>query len=128
VNKIVAINTVIGITTIIFGFASLLLISRARSKLSPGSIREYIDNFSICLAFILIFSIWQTFRSIYGREVSVSDFSSYPELIFVGFAYIGFILVSYKVFKISKEFGFKAEGEEIKKIIKGKKKKNLKNG
>ena len=119
----VSINTVIGVTTIIFGFASLLLISRARSRLSPGSIREYIDNFSICLAFILIFSIWQTFRSIYGREISVSEFSSYPELIFVGFAYIGFILVSYRVFRISKEFGFKVEGKEIEQLVKGKKKK-----
>jgi len=119
----VSINTVIGATTVLFGFASLLLISRARSRLSPGSIREYIDNFSICLAFILIFSMWQTGRSIFGKEISVTDFSGYPELMFIAFAYIGFILVSYRVFKISKEFGFKDEGREIENIVKGKKKK-----
>lgn len=117
----VSINTVLGATTVIFGIVSLLLISRARNSLSPGSIRKYIDNFSICIAFILIFSIWQTGRSIFGKEISVSEFSSYPEMIFILFAYIGFILVSYRVFKISKEFGFKEEGKEIKRIIKEKK-------
>lgn len=119
----VSINTIIGVSTVVFGFASLLLISKARKNLSPGSIREYIDNFSICLAFILIFSLWQTGRSIFGREISVSEISGYPELIFIAFAYIGFILVSYRVYKISKEFGFKKEGIEIRQIIKNKKKK-----
>lgn len=116
----VAVNTIIGITNVIFGLTCLMLISRARNKLSRGSIREYIDNFSICLSFILIFSLWQTGRSIFNRELSVSEFSGYPELIFIIFAYMGFILVSYRVYKISKEFGFKEEGERIKRIMKKK--------
>jgi len=123
VIKIVAINTIIGTTTVIFGFISLLLVSRARSRLSPGAIRDYIDNFSVCMAFVLIFSMWQTGRSIFGKELSVSELSGYPELIFIAFAYIGFILVSYRVFKISKEFGFKEEGKEIEHIVNNKKKK-----
>jgi len=57
------------------------------------------------------------------REISVSELAGYPELVFIAFAYMGFILVSYRVFKISKEFGFKEEGREIEHIIKGKKKK-----
>jgi len=107
----------VGITTVIFGIGSLLLISRARNKLTDGSIRRFMDNFSICLAFILIFSMWQTGRSIIGKDISVSEFSSYPELIFIVFAYIGFIMVSYRVYRISKEFGFKEEGKNIEKII-----------
>ena len=38
---------IVGITTIIFGIASLLLISKARNRLSEGSIRRYMDNFAI---------------------------------------------------------------------------------
>src|SRR3989338_482418 len=117
VVKMVSVNTLISITTVVFGLASLLLISKARSRLSRGSIREYVDNFSICLAFILIFSLWQT-----GRKISISELAGYPELIFIAFAYTGFILVSYRLFKISKEFGFKEEGRGIERIIKGRKK------
>ena len=109
---------IISITTVIFGIAALILASRARRKLSPGSIRKYIDNFSVCLAFIVIFSLWLTVRSIASIEVSISEFSSYPELIFIVFAYIGFIIASYRVSKISEEFGFNKEGKEIEKLIK----------
>ena len=111
----------ISITTVIFGIGALLLASRARSRLSPGSLRKYIDNFSICLAFIVIFSVWQTIRSITNTEVSLSGFTGYPELIFLVFAYIGFVIASYRVSKISEEFGFKEEGKEIQQLIKKRK-------
>jgi hypothetical protein len=112
---------VISVTTVIFGIAALILVSRARMKLSEGSLRRYIDNFSICLAFIVIFSLWQTVRSMTNIEVSLSGFKGYPELIFIVFAYIGFIIASYRVSKISEEFGFKEEGKEIQKLVKKKK-------
>jgi cytochrome bd-type quinol oxidase subunit 2 len=110
--------TIISITTVIFGIGALILASKARRKLSPGSIRKYIDNFSVCLAFIVIFSLWLTIRSMNSIEVSLSSFSDYPELIFIVFAYVGFIIASYRVSKISEEFGFKNEGKEIEKLIK----------
>lgn len=110
--------TVISITTVIFGIGSLILASRARSRLSPGSLRKYIDNFSVCLAFMVIFSLWLTVRSITQTEVSLSGFTGYPEFIFIVFAYIGFMIASYRVSKISEEFGFKEEGKAIQSIIK----------
>lgn len=111
----------ISITTVIFGIGALILVSRARKKLSSGSLKRYIDNFSVCLAFIVIFSLWQTIRSITNIEVSLSGFTGYPELIFIVFAYIGFIIASYRVSKISEEFGFEEDGKEIQRIIKNKK-------
>ena len=111
----------ISVTTVIFGIGALLLVSRARNRLSPGSLRKYIDNFSVCLAFIVIFSLWQTIRSVTNIEVSLSGFTGYPELIFLVFAYIGFVIASYRVSKISEEFGFKEDGKEIGRIIKNKK-------
>ena len=108
---------VISVTTVIFGIGALILSSRARKRLSPGSLRKYIDNYSVCLAFIVVFSIWQTIRSVTNVEVSFSGFTGYPELIFLVFAYIGFIIASYRVSKISEEFGFKEEGKEIQKLV-----------
>jgi hypothetical protein len=110
----------ISITTVIFGIGALLLASSARRKLSPGSIRKFIDNFSVCLAFIVIFSLWLSLRSIYDVDVSLKGFSGYPEFIFIVFAYIGFIIASYRVSKISEEFGFKETGKEIHKLVKKK--------
>lgn len=109
---------IISITTVIFGIASLLLVSRARNRLSEGSIRRYLDNFSICLAFIVIFSIWQTARSIFGINIDVEGLATYPEYIFIAFAYIAFIVASFRVIKISKEYGFKEDGKKIEQIIK----------
>ena len=112
---------VVGITTVIFGIASLLLISSARSRLSEGSIRRYMDNFAICLAFIVIFSVWQTARDFFGRSIDISEhatYKAYPEYIFIVFAYIAFIIASYRVLKISEEFGFKEDGRKIAQIIK----------
>ena len=112
---------IVGFTTVIFGITSLLLISRARNRLSKGSIRKYLDNFAICLAFIVIFSIWQSLRSIFAANTYVEEhlhYLTYPEYIFIVFAYMAFIIASFRVSKISEEFGFKEEGRKIQQIIK----------
>ena len=111
---------IVSVTTVIFGVASLLLISRARNRLSEGSIRRYMDNFAICLAFIVIFSVWQTTRSIFGINIDIEGLGTYPEYIFIVFAYIAFVLASFRVLKISEEFGFKEDGRKIDQIIKEK--------
>lgn len=111
---------IVSVSTVIFGLASLILISRARNRLSDGSIKRYMDNFAICLAFIVIFSIWQSARSILGRSIDFEEFASYPEFIFIVFAYISFIIASYRVSKISEEFGFKEDGKKIYQIMKEK--------
>lgn len=114
---------VVSITTVIFGIASLLLISRARKRLSEGSIRRYLDNFAICLAFIVIFSVWQTVRDFFGDNIEIrghATYAAYPEYLFIVFAYIAFIAASYRVLKISEEFGFKEDGRKIEHLIKEK--------
>ncbi|MBI2653449.1 hypothetical protein HYX02_01425 [Candidatus Woesearchaeota archaeon] len=117
---------VVSVTTVIFGIASLLLISRARNRLSEGSIRRYMDNFAICLAFIVIFSVWQTARSLFRINIDVEGLATYPEYIFVVFAYIAFIVASYRVLKIGEEFGFKEDGRKIQQLIREKKVKKSK--
>ena len=108
---------VVSVTTVVFGIASLLLVSRARNRLSEGSIRKYMDNFAICLAFIVIFSVWQTARSIVGVDIGIEGLGTYPEYIFIVFAYVAFIVASFRVLKISEEFGFKEDGKKIGGII-----------
>ena len=113
--------TLISVTTVVFGIGALILASRARRNLSPGSLRKYIDNYSVVLAFMVIFSVWVSIRSAIGIEISFAGFTGYPEFIFIVFAYIGFMIASYRVSKISQEFGFKREGKAIQSIIEKKK-------
>lgn len=108
---------IIGITTVIFGIASLLLISKARRKLSEGSIKRYLDNFALCLTFIVVFSIWQTIRIIFNFPVDFESVLAYPEYFFLIFAYVAFIITTYRIGKISEEFGFKEDGRRIREII-----------
>ena len=115
---------VIEISSIIFGLTALLLASRARKRLSPGSIRMYIDNFSVCLVFVVVFSLWRAIRDIIDVKYGVGDVIQSPEMIFIVCAYIAFVIASYRVVHISHEFGFKKEGEEIGTIISSKKLKN----
>ena len=112
----------VGITTVIFGIASLVLISRARNRLTDGSIRRFMDNFAICLAFIVIFSLWQTLRDVYGvvNFNGQTTYLTYPEYIFMIFAYIAFIVTSLRTQKISQEFGFKEDGRKIGQLMKPK--------
>lgn len=117
---------IVSVTTVIFGVASLLLISRARNRLSEGSIRRYLDNFAICLAFIVIFSVWQTARSVFEVSIDVKGLATYPEYIFIIFAYIAFIIASFRVLKISEEFGFKGDGRKIEQLVRQKHKKKSK--
>ena len=115
--------TIISVTTVIFGIAALIISSRARKRLTPGSLRSYLDYFSICLAFVVIFTIWQAIRSIQGSNIRIGGLSDYPEYIFIVFAYAAFIMTSYKLLKISREFGFKEEGVNIGNIVNFKKRK-----
>jgi hypothetical protein len=79
------------------------------------------DYFAICLVFIVIFSVWQTARDFFGRGIGIekhTTYTAYPEYIFIVFAYIAFIAASYRVLKISEEFGFKEDGKMIEKLVK----------
>ncbi len=112
----------IGITTVIFGIVTLIMSSRARKRLAPGSLRDYVGYFSICLAFMVFFSLWQTIRMSLTDyfKISFSGLTEYPEYLFIILAYIAFIFASYKITKISREFGFVEEGKAIHSIVKEK--------
>ena len=112
------IEIILSVSSVIFGIASLLIASRARKRLSSGLIRSYIDSFSVCLSFIVIFSIWMAIRYIFNFEVAYGVHAVvFPEYIFLAFTYLAFIIASYRVLHISHAFGFKEEGSNIQKIL-----------
>ena len=75
------------------------------------------DNFSLCLAFIVIFSMWQTVRGILKLPVNFDSVLAYPENFFLIFAYIAFIITTYRISKISEEFSFKDDANHINEIL-----------
>ena len=112
------IEIIIGVSSVIFGITALILASRARQRLTPGLIRSYIDSFSVCLSFVVIFSIWLLIRDIFTFKSGYSGPSVlFPEYIFISLAYLAFIIASYRVSHISHTFGFRDEGSKIKKLV-----------
>lgn len=113
---------IIEVSSIIFGFTTLIIMSKARSRLSPGLIRQYIDNFSVCLAFIVVFSIWGFIRDLSIIRYNLDSYLRFPEIFFIVCVYLAFIIASYRVLSISHEFSFKEEGKRIEEIVKKSKK------
>ena len=112
-----AVEIIIGLSSVVFGISALILASKARQRLSEGAIRRYIDNFSVCLTFIVIFSIWRTIRDLVNINYGAAPMAEFPEYFFIIGAYIAFIISSYRVVRISHEFGFKKEGKEIRGLL-----------
>ena len=114
---------IIEISTFVFGITALIIASRARIRLTPGLIRQYVDNFSVCLAFIVIFSLWTLIKDFATLSETHEGGFVVPEMFFIIGMYIAFIIASYRVIRISHEFGFKEDSKAIVDLVKKGKKK-----
>lgn len=106
--------------TVVFGIASLVISSRAASRLSDGLIKRYINNFTICLAFIVIFTMWRTMRDYMEAVYGVNKNIEIAEYVFIIGAFVGFIIASFRVLQISREFGFNDHKLVMAKALKEK--------
>jgi len=114
----------IGFVTISFGILAIIWTSMAISSLSEGSsLRRHTTNFLFCLIFILLFSIWHTLSKLFQWRETVNEYMLYPGYLFIILAFLIFVVTSYQILTMGKEFGFQKQAKEIEKIIKTKKKK-----
>ena len=120
-----AVQYIIGIVTVVFGIASLIISSRAASRLSDGLIKRYINNFSICLAFIVIFTMWRAMRDYMEAIYGISKNIEIAEYMFIIGAFIGFVIASFRVVQISREFGFYDRREIMREALSEKKGKTV---
>lgn len=119
------IEIAVGFITISFGILAIIWTFIARQNLSEGSsLRDYTTRFLFCLVFILMFSIWHTLGLIFLWKGPVI----FMKYIFITAAYLIFAAASYEIWRIGKEFGFKEEAKQIRKIIQEKKNNKLKKG
>lgn len=108
---------IVSLISLSFGILAIIWTFIAMTSLSKGSsLRNYVTLFLIALVFILLFSIWHALSKIFRWE----KLWLYPEYVLISLAYITFVVSSYKVYKLSKEFGFKEKSNEIKNILKKK--------
>lgn len=123
--KLIAnVEVAIGFVTISFGILAVIWTSMAVKSSSKGSaLRNYTTNFLLCLIFILLFAIWNTFSILFKWRESLNELMLYPSYIFVTLAFLTFVWSSYQILMIGKEFGFGAQASRIEKRIKQKKSK-----
>lgn len=109
------IKLVIGIFSLTFGILAIIWTSLALSSLSKGSsLKTYTRFFLLALIFIVLFSIWQTL----GEILKWQELVVYPQYMFITIAYLIFVIASYNILKLGKEFGFKEKAQEINKSLK----------
>ncbi len=113
----------IGFVTISFGVLAIIWTSTAISSLSEGSsLRKHTTNFLFCLLFILLFSIWHTISKLFKWRETLNEVMLYPGYLFITLAFLIFVITSYQILTMGKEFGFQKQAKEIEKIIETKKK------
>ncbi len=113
----------IGFVTISFGVLAIIWTSMAVISLSKASsLRKHTINFLFCLIFILLFSIWHTLSKLLMWRETVNEFMLYPGYLFLTLAFLIFVITSYQILMIGKEFGFQKQSSKIKKAMEKKKK------
>ncbi len=112
----------VGFVTISFGVLAIIWTSMAASSLSKGSsLRRHTINFLLCLIFVLLFSIWHTLSKLFGWRQTINEFMLYPGYLFLTLAFLIFVVTSYQILTLGKEFGFERQAKEIGKVIEKKK-------
>ncbi|MBW2989821.1 hypothetical protein KY358_05900 [Candidatus Woesearchaeota archaeon] len=117
----------IGFVTLSFGILAIIWTSMALGSLSKGSsLRKHTSNFLLCLIFILSFSIWHTLSKLFGWRETLNEAMLYPAYIFLILAFLIFVVTSYQILMIGKEFGFRPQAKKIKSAINKKGSKRIK--
>ena len=111
-------ETSIAFVTAIIGIISLILASRARAKLSVGTLKDYVNYYMTALLLLLAFALWKIIQSVFNLR---SFEFIYTEYTFLAFTFIVFALTTRKMFMMSKEFGFSEKTKKIEKILKQRK-------
>ena len=116
-NIIKVVELIIGFIILSVGVLSIIWTLLAKYSLSPKSkLRIFTNNFLACSIAVVAFS---TIRLI-------GNFVSIPWLILVEYfftfaTFFFFLLASYYILNIGKEFGFERESKKIRRILKSKK-------
>ena len=109
------IEIAVGFVTISFGILAIIWTTMAIISLSRGSaLRKHTQLYLLCLIFVLLFSVWHTLSKIYDWRETINEAMLYPGYVFISMAFIIFVVTSYQVLTMGKEFGF---GNQSKKIV-----------
>ena len=105
----------IEIFSLTFGVLAIIWSVIAISSLSKGtSIRNYVTHILLGTIALVLSTTFESLSIFFGW-VGIIKYLGY---MFMSLAYILFVVASYSVFKLSKEFGFKEKAREINKKIK----------
>lgn len=107
-------DLLIGLISISFGLMAIIWVLRARNVLSKGSsLKAYTTSFLFCVIFILLFSLYDSYITIFNVKGSVV----YLKYFLVTLIYIIIAYTSYKTYLLGSEFGFSEERSRIKKAL-----------
>lgn len=114
----------IGFITIAIGLVAWIWSLQSRRDLAGGSLKRYTQNFLIAISFLVLFSVWHTFREALHLKEAWGSVAELPEYLLIMATYVTFLISAYQMRYISEEYSFKEQASTMKKALsEGKKKK-----
>jgi len=106
-----------GIAVIIVGVISVFITLESKRRISNRDITKYLNLIIIGMIFLLSYSFWHTVREAFDLKTTYGPVIELPEYAFVALTYVLLFIGAIRMSKISKEYGFKTEGQHIKNAV-----------
>ena len=115
ITKIITdLDILVGLISLTFGIMAIIWVIKARTALSEGSsLKAYATSFLFCVVFILLFSMYDSYISIFDVKGNIT----YLKHFLITLVYIIIVYTSYRIHLLGSEFGFSEQKLKIKKAM-----------
>jgi len=101
------IELAMGFASILPGIIAIHFTTKARRNLSNSWLRTYMKYIIWAMLSLSLFSVWYTSRQVFGLKEIYGFAIEVPEYLLVILTCFLFLVSSWTIFKMSKEYGFK---------------------
>ncbi len=112
------IELILGIFSVLFGIVAIVISLVAFKKLTSGYLSTYVQWVIYSIFALILHSIWHTVMEAFELKETMGAIIEYPAYIFAIIAYFLIACASYRLYELSKVFGFKDKAKNIQRVIK----------
>ncbi|MCX9010080.1 MAG: hypothetical protein OIN66_03055 [Candidatus Methanoperedens sp.] len=114
------IEFILGAFSVLFGIVAVVISLVAFKKLTPGYLSTYVQWVIYSIFAFTLHSIWHTIMEAFELKERMGIIIEYPAYIFAIIAYFLIAYASYRLYELSKVFGFKDKAHNIQRVIEDK--------
>jgi large-conductance mechanosensitive channel len=111
------IEFILGTFSILFGIAAIVISLTAFKKLTSGYLSTYVQWIIYSIFVFTLGRIWHTALEAFEWKDRIGVFMEYPEYIFAAIAFLLIAYASYRLYELSRVFGFKDKAKDVQRVI-----------